>query len=376
MKEKCLSDEQILDCALERQKDNTETDCQDESCASRVEKAEKFIGMVRESSLAPFNNINTEYDFTVKRNNTIPEKRRLPKKLFIAAGILVAACLTIITTFTFRNENVTGFHLNAVRGSVSFVSGDVSRNSVPAKKGDAANVGDSIITGSTSSAVINFDDKVIVAIGENSSVSLSELTVIDSKLHIVMDQSSGITFNRIKKDTAEYSIRSLTATAVVRGTAFSFICNTDNVSISLLHGSVLVSHTNGTGSQTMLEPGYTIALNENIISRPEKLSDEEIKNLEVLDSVADTAESPAKGISPEAEKILGGQSTVIPSHGKNRALSDIRKKYGALSIVEVTTGEKYIGFFKRSPDGIEIITEKGVISIQLSDLKSIAPYSF
>jgi hypothetical protein len=375
MKDCRHTDTELLDCAINRRNDATEPDCTDETCASRLEKADAFVTMVRDSSFAPFENIDiSSADFS-KPRLPVNDKIRKPFSVYGIAGLCIAACIAIGVTFLVTRGFLTSSP--ASKCSVAFVSGNVRINGNTAKCGDSIRKGDSLDIGDNSSAVLSFNGDALAAFGKNTSVSVSESISTSSKISITLVQKNGTSFHHIMKGHVEYTVRSLSASATVNGTSFIFENNSSKTDISLLHGSVLVSKLSDSDSHVLLKPGFRITSDSNGLSRQAELEARDIEKLKVLDSItigeSDVVkDSAAALIADNALKILTGDTVTE----QNLSLKKIYEKYHQVSIVELDNGEKYIGYFRQIPSGIEIITEKGIIKFPLTRIKTIAPYEF
>jgi hypothetical protein len=323
MKAKCSSDSQILECALKSIEGDPEPDCRDESCAPRIEKAEKFIKAAREISLSPFNGVDTDFSVIVRQKNEQPYvRKRSLKKFYIAAGILSAACVAIFLTAALRTIFFSGTSIRTAKAHISYISGSVFLNNMPAASGASVRENDSVSTGSNSSTVISFTGGAFAALSEKTALSIAEISVHNGKPRITINQSAGSTFSKIAKGGSEYSVQSRFASAEAKGTSFLFICNTDNAEIKLLHGKLLISGDTGRKEQRFLEQGYLIRANKERITVPEILQDKETKTLRTLDTITLIPGSVAVTMPPEAASILSGvplkEEGLFMEHAKTR----------------------------------------------------------
>ena len=120
---------------------------------------------------------------------------------------------------------------------------NVERNSqaFPAVINLAVLAKDTVETGPQSNLGLLFDDGSILRLEENSKVQISEYSHQNNAWVIILDQLFGRTWNRVQKLTASsvYEVRTPTAIASVRGTAFGVDAYNTNSAINVSEGTVV-----------------------------------------------------------------------------------------------------------------------------------------
>ena len=289
-------------------------------------------------------------------------------------------------------------------GIITFAKGTVSVNAANAEVGKKIIKGDSVKTGTNSSATIQFSSGAIIILRQNAEISVQNLDRTDmSQNKIELEQTSGSTFSKIAKGKAEYKISSPTAVASVRGTSFSTTVQENGTTeISLLKGKLEVENpgadTDGKKS-TELTTGQKITSTSSEISEVKPLSEEETKEMEKMNEIAfieeetlqreDAEEKLKQNLDhvPEIiredkankEDVQNDATKDIPANSKPQktnkvTLEQLRSQYGTLTKIETKDGKTYIGGdWQQQGEFHSIITVNGKQSIKSSNVAKILP---
>jgi hypothetical protein len=372
MRGKHLEADQVFDCAIDHIEGRASgKDCSCESCSSRVNRAHDLTLSLRSAAFENIGDDSPDLEILVKNNQIRKRKQQVKKIVFSTAGMLAAACVAIVINITIGpklhnaiSENQSAF--------VMFSTGDVFINGKQVKTGAFAKSGDVVETKSRSSCAIQFENSSLVALSENTMLTISKIEINNDKPSIVLNQSSGITFNKVIKNKSDYSVVSKSATAVVSGTSFTFYTKGNRSEIKLLHGRVNVSSVLRPGEHAVLEQGKAVSVDEKGISSINSLDAGEKKQLASLDTLEVSSDKKREMVlQPEVLKIL----TEELNSDKPMTLAELEQKYGTLSRVETWNGRVYVGAFIRQGQSARIITPNGELQISIKDVSKISEYT-
>ena len=136
----------------------------------------------------------------------------------------------------------------------TYVKGDVLVSGKPATLGQTVSKDATIEVKNNSMAVLQFSSAASITLKANSGLSIANLSKNDSgKPVIELSQNTGSSFSKIAKGQSEFSIKTPTAVAGVRGTSFELVVgNGKTTQIKLLEGKVAVAKVAPTASAACL----------------------------------------------------------------------------------------------------------------------------
>jgi hypothetical protein len=329
--------------------------------------------------------------------------------------ILVPLLIVAATTIFFTS---CSSHKAATNGIVSFVAGEASINGAAAKVGAQVNVGDTVATRAHSCIVVQFYESALVTLQENSAIKIEVLAAqsdkTDKKDTVSIFQEKGSSFNKIIKDKAQYSTKTATSIAAVRGTAYTFTAaQNGSAAINLLHGKVQIlpaAETKKDISTVLVDEQKTKSVVSGIASKPETLAANEKMYLTKLDKIAilplpillagnfdpesvvpgDTlrmmigqsytggskqvaqANQPQNSVQPEA--TVQKSESIEKKSSPAMTLDELAKRYGKLSTIMTNEGKHYIGVFRQLGNSVEVMTIDGKIELPSSSVEKIEPY--
>ncbi|HNA79911.1 MAG TPA: FecR domain-containing protein, partial [Turneriella sp.] len=122
----------------------------------------------------------------------------------------------------------------------TYVKGDVLVSGKPATLGQTVSKDATIEVKNNSMAVLQFSSAASITLKANSVLSIANLAKNDAgKPVIELSQSNGSSFSKIAKGQSDFSIKTPTAVAGVRGTSFELeVGNGKTTKIKLLEGKV------------------------------------------------------------------------------------------------------------------------------------------
>ena len=320
-------------------------------------------------------------------------------------------CIVILTIIIFSFSCKPEQRIS--NGIFTFTVGNVILNGKPAKIGDSVIVNDSIQTGNKSFAVIQFGNSALLKLNEGSSLKVTSLES-GKKDEIKLFLQYGNAFNRIVKKGSEYTIKTPTMVAAVRGTTFSIIQkkDSDNGRCLVLEGSVNVGKSyepGGTGQQEQEEQkespvsvggGYLVNVSGEEVGEPVALESSEKSELETLKEIRIIEELPeaqvpdrkeiiiknpvmpgTKAVStmPSESKGTGSESTVRGPEGAGSVktvqevylekLNSIKvRNHGKLDKITLRDGRSFLGMIYERGLVYKIETPRGVHLVPQDDI--------
>jgi hypothetical protein len=372
MRGKHLEADQVFDCAIDHIEGKaSENDCSCESCSSNISRAHDLTLSLRSAALEDIGDIPPDLGILVKNRQKHKNIQRKKRIIISTAGLLAAACIAIVVNIAIGSKMQSGVS-DTQSALMVFSTGEVFVNGKPVQTGVSAKSGDVVETKSHSSCAIQFGNSSLVALCENTMLTISKIGFNNNKPSVVLNQSAGITFNKVLKNKSDYSVVSKSAAAVVSGTSFTFSTKGNRSEIKLLHGRVDVSSVLRPGEHAVLEQGKAVSVDEKGISSIKSLDADETKQLAVLDTIAVASDKKNEMIlQPEVLKIL----TEELNADKPVTLADIEKQYGVLSRVETWNGKVFVGAFIRQGSSARLITPNGEMHISIKDVSKISEYT-
>jgi hypothetical protein len=273
----------------------------------------------------------------------------------------------------------------------TYVKGDVLVSGKPATLGQTVSKDATIEVKNNSMAVLQFASAASITLKSNSVLSIANLSKNESgKPVIELSQNTGSSFSKIAKGQSEFSIKTPTAVAGVRGTSFELIVgNGKSTQIKLLEGKVAVAKVAPNASAevvkeelakaTVVEAGQKIEADATHVSKPVEISEGEKSSLQAMNTV-EIAPASGKVVVPESvEKYATGATAsaslteVAKPEVKKLTLADIKAKYGRIAKIETKNGKAYIGYFNQQGANMTIQTVDGQISIPVASVQKVTP---
>jgi len=163
----------------------------------------------------------------------------------------------------------------------TYVKGDVLVSGKPATLGQTVSKDATIEVKNNSMAVLQFASAASITLKANSVLSIANLSKNESgKPVIELSQSNGSSFSKIAKGQSEFSIKTPTAVAGVRGTSFELtVANGKTTQIKLLEGKVQVAKSDATKEELaqapVVEAGQKVEADATHVSKPQEITEAE-----------------------------------------------------------------------------------------------------
>lgn len=273
----------------------------------------------------------------------------------------------------------------------TYVKGDVLVSGKPATLGQTVSKDATIEVKNNSMAVLQFSSAASITLKANSVLSIANLSKSESgKPVIELSQNSGSSFSKIAKGQSEYSIKTPTAVAGVRGTSFELVVgNGKTTQIKLLEGKVAVAHVEPTATAeeakeelakaTVVEAGQKVDVDTKAVSKPVEITETEKTSLQAMNTV-EIAPASGKVVVPESvEKYATGEATTASlteaakPEVKKLTLADIKAKYGRIAKIQTKNGKEYVGYFNQQGAEMTIQTVDGQVRVPVASVQKVTP---
>ncbi len=267
----------------------------------------------------------------------------------------------------------------------TYVKGDVLVSGKPATLGQTVSKDATIEVKNNSMAVLQFASAASITLKANSVLSIANLSKNDSgKPVIELSQNTGSSFSKIAKGQSEFSIKTPTAVAGVRGTSFELVVgNGKTTQIKLLEGKVQVSKPDATKEEMaaapVVEAGQKVEATAAGVAKPTEITEAEKSSLQAMNTV-EIAPASGKVVVPESVEKYATGATASASlteaakpEVKRLTLADIKAKYGRIARIETKNGKAYVGYFNQTGANMTIQTVDGQISIPVASVQKVTP---
>lgn len=257
----------------------------------------------------------------------------------------------------------------------------------PATLGQTVSKDATIEVKNNSMAVLQFSSAASITLKANSVLSIANLSKNDSgKPVIELSQNSGSSFSKIAKGQSEFSIKTPTAVAGVRGTSFELtVGNGKTTQIKLLEGKVQVAKADATPAELaaapVVEAGQKVEADATHVGKATEITEAEKSSLQAMNTV-EIAPASGKVVVPESvEKYATGASTsaslteaaAAKPEVKRLTLADIKAKYGRIAKIETKSGKSYVGYFNQQGASMTIQTVDGQVSVPVANVQKVTP---
>jgi hypothetical protein len=273
----------------------------------------------------------------------------------------------------------------------TYVKGDVLVSGKPATLGQTVSKDATIEVKNNSMAVLQFSSSASITLKANSVLSIANLSKNEAgKPVIELSQSSGALFSKIAKGQSEFSIKTPTAVAGVRGTSFELtVGNGKTTQIKLLEGKVaVIKATEGQTAEsikedlaqaTVVEAGQKVDVDAKAVSKPAEITESEKTSLQAMNTV-EIAPVSGKVVVPESvEKYATGAATsasltdAAKPEVKKLTLADIKAKYGRIAKIQTKNGKEYVGYFNQQGAEMTIQTVDGQVRVPVANVQKVTP---
>lgn len=273
----------------------------------------------------------------------------------------------------------------------TYVKGDVLVGGQPASLGQAVSKDATIEVKKNSMAVLQFSNAASITLKANTTLSIANMNKGSNGAPVIeLSQSSGSSFSKIAKGQSEFSIKTPTAVAGVRGTSFELTVGNGKVTqIKLLEGKVAVAKADATTevneatfeNATIVEAGQKVDATAAKVSAPVEISDAEKSSLQAMNTVEIAPVSGAVVVPDSVAAYATGEAataslaTAAPAtekaEVKKLTLADIKAKYGRIAKIQTKNGKEYVGYFNQQGGEMTIQTVDGQVRVPVASVQKI-----
>jgi mRNA-degrading endonuclease HigB of HigAB toxin-antitoxin module len=262
---------------------------------------------------------------------------------------------------------------------VTFYAGDVTIQRGEAVKPlqvkDQVKDGDVIRTGEKSCVVIQSTDGLVLRVEQKSEVAVS-LFNVTAKKQITLNNGKVLSSVEKLKKGYDYSVKTPTAVASVRGTEFLTEFNGKDSIIAVAKGSVKVTKTTGPADEKIVDTGKTaVVVNEvqevkiRNMNRAEILELSKFKKTPVVENIEKKKPEEIKELFMETQKVDEQINSEIKEE-TGLTPEEMKDKYGRIDIITLYNGRVVKGVITSRGNFYRIVTQTRVEIIDAKDVKN------
>lgn len=286
-------------------------------------------------------------------------------KLSSAIAVLLTAAFLIVSCKKQQEEAFVTFY----GGTVTIQS--FEHEARPAQVGDEIKDGDLIETGEKSFLVIQAGDGIIFRIESESTLEITSLADLENK-EISLDR--GKVISKLQRGR-NYSVRTPTAVAAVRGTEFLTEYVQGRTIVAVGSGRVDVVRDT-TGEEIVVETGKTAVVSEKEdeavelrdINRVEELEVEKIQVTPVIDDTEKTDSALYEEKQTEMEMQI--EKIMEEMDRQSWTLDRIREEYGRIDVVTLYSGRVIRGAILSRGNVVRILTPSGIVPVEAREIRT------
>ena len=205
--------------------------------------------------------------------------------------LLFTCIITSIIFIPYCSTKPEIFH-----GIVTFKAGTLKVNNQDAFVGSGVKSGDIVVTESNSLAVIQIAQTAVITLRSDTELKFDNLLNKKDVSQVVsLSLNQGSTFHKVIREGTDYSVKTATIVASVRGTSFEVSTDGAKSKISLLNGKVKASGTSVANKEVDLNAGQSLEAGSEGIAQPVVMDKTGIDKLKELDTITAV---------PDVEKLI------------------------------------------------------------------------
>jgi hypothetical protein len=287
------------------------------------------------------------------------------KKVYAAVIPMMLASLISVSCGAGKSANAV----------ISFYSGTATIQSAnaqprPVKIQDMVMDGDIIETGDKSSVIVQVGDELLVRFEANTKVIVTSIKDI-AKREINLEKGKVLSsVSKLKKGN-EYSVKTPTAVASVRGTEFLTDFDNGKTIVAVGKGAVSVVKTE-TKEEKLVDPGSSVVVAEKVemrgINQVETL---ELRKLETTPVIKDIEKMTPEDLNKQYQNTVKTDEEINAEIEKLSGMSyeDMKAKYQRIDVVTMYNGRVIKGVIMSRGASLKILTPSGVVTVQAKDVQ-------
>jgi len=258
---------------------------------------------------------------------------------------------------------------------ISFYSGTATIQSAngqprPVQVQDMVKDGDIIDTGDKSSVIVQVGDELLVRFEANTKVIVTSIKDI-AKREITLEKGKVLSsVSKLKKGN-EYSVKTPTAVASVRGTEFLTDFADGKTTVAVGKGAVSVVKTE-TKEEKLVDPGSSVVVAEKVemrgINQVETL---ELKKLETTPVIKDIEKMTPDDLKNKYQNTIKTDEEINAEIEKLKGMSfeDMKAKYQRIDVITMYNGRVIKGVIMSRGASLKILTPGGIVTVQAKDVQ-------
>jgi hypothetical protein len=241
----------------------------------------------------------------------------------------------------------------------------------PAKTAQVILKGDVIMTGAKSHVTIQIGERGIVQVSQNSTVEALALFESGSGELFL---SKGTVVSKMDKlgKSDRYRVKTPTAIAAVRGTAFSVSYDSAKSSVGVSRGEVQVTDTVSGKAEPVVQ-GKAADVQQGITLRDLGATESLLLSKAEAVTIIDDAQTMSpEGLEEKGRAYLPKLETIDREieEAAPASIDGIRSRYGRVDVVTLYSGKVYRGAIIGRGATLKVITTQGTVDIPRDKVKS------
>jgi len=261
---------------------------------------------------------------------------------------------------------------------ISFYSGTATIQTAnaqprPVNVQDVVMDGDVIETGDKSSVIVQVGDELLVRFEANTKVVVTSITDI-AKREINLEKGKVLSSVAKLKKGSEYSVKTPTAVASVRGTEFLTDFADGKTIVAVGKGSVSVVKTE-TKEEKLVDPGNSVVVAEKVEMRViNQLETLELKKLETSPVIKDLEKLTPEDLNKKFEETIKTDEQLNKEIEKladsaGMSFEDMKTKFQRIDVITMYNGRVIKGVIITRGTYLKILTPGGVVTVQAKDVQ-------
>jgi hypothetical protein len=263
----------------------------------------------------------------------------------------------------------------SVEAYISFYSGTATIQTAaaqprPVNVQDMVKDGDVIETGDKSSVIVQVGDELFVRFEANTKVVVTSITDI-AKREINLEKGKVLSSVAKLKKGSEYSVKTPTAVASVRGTEFLTDFDNGKTIVAVGKGSVSVVKTE-TKEEKLVDLGNSVVVTDKVEMRGiNKVETLELKKLETTPVVKDLEKMTPEDLKKNYEDTIKSDEEINAEIEKLSGMSyeDMKAKYQRVDIITMYNGRVIKGVIMSRGATLKILTPSGIVTVKAKDVQ-------
>ena len=299
------------------------------------------------------------------------EERDMKYSKFFRAIFLIILSASLAGVISCAKEVKTEMYVAFFSGEVTLQRGGESsqvRVKDLVQEGDLFTVGEKscLILHSTDGLVVRFEEETEAAVSSLKGVAEREVTLKKGKVLSSL--------GKLKKGE-DYSVKTPTAVASVRGTQFLTEYNGKASVVAVGKGVVSVKRTAGTGDEKLVEKGNTgFAMNDTDtveirgVNKVETLELSKLEKTPVVESIDKKTANELKETFRDTEENDKEINRKI-EEAEGLTFAEMKAKYGRIDVITLYSGKVIQGVILSRGATYKVLTTHGTIYIKAKDVR-------